>query len=138
MSSKRYVILEHDWPTRHWDLMLEEGDHLRTWRLAEPPQVGRPVAAEESFPHRMVYLDYEGPVSGDRGRVDRWDAGTYVLLRMEPDQVGVHLTGTRLTGTLTLARRDGDIWQVAYWDSSKETGSTDIGSPDEVNDWPAM
>ena len=27
--------------------------------------------------HRLAYLDYEGPISGDRGSVTRWDRGTY-------------------------------------------------------------
>ena len=68
----RFVILEHDYPQQHWDLMLEAGPVLRTWRLAEPPDVGRPVAATASFDHRPVYLDYEGPVSGNRGTVQRF------------------------------------------------------------------
>ena len=33
----RFVILEHDHPVVHWDLMLEAGEALRTWRLAAPP-----------------------------------------------------------------------------------------------------
>jgi hypothetical protein len=33
----RYVILEHDWPERHWDFMLEAGDGPRSWRPAVPP-----------------------------------------------------------------------------------------------------
>ena len=72
----RYVILEHDHPHRHWDLMLESGDVLRTWRLAEPPQPGRAVAAEPIGDHRRAYLDYEGPIRGNRGRVKRWDGGS--------------------------------------------------------------
>src|SRR5947208_419106 len=73
----RYVILEHDYPTLHWDFLLEAGAVLRAWRLAAPPQPDRAVPAEPSFDHRLVYLEYEGPVSGDRGCVRRWDSGTY-------------------------------------------------------------
>ena len=36
----RFVILEHDHPRLHWDLMLQTGDALRTWRLASPPTRG--------------------------------------------------------------------------------------------------
>jgi hypothetical protein len=73
----RFVILEHDHPHLHWDLMLEAGAMLRTWRLAQPPEPGRIVAAEALADHRLLYLDYEGPVSGNRGYVRRWDWGTY-------------------------------------------------------------
>src|SRR5205807_395991 len=46
----RFVILEHDHPELHWDLMLEAGPVLRTWRLAAPPQPGRAVAARRGRP----------------------------------------------------------------------------------------
>ncbi len=93
----RYVILEHDFPSRHWDFMLESGDVLKTWRLAAPPQPGSAVAAEPSFDHRRAYLDYEGPVSGGRGTVTRWDAGTFSW-EQEVGAVAVRLEGQRLQG----------------------------------------
>src|SRR5262245_18811650 len=105
----RYVILEHDHPVLHWDFMLEAGDVLRPWRLAAPPQVGQAVAAEPSFDHRLVYLEYEGPVSGDRGTVTAWDRGTFVE-EAEPaeraQRVVVRLQGERLQGTAILERDD--------------------------------
>src|SRR5436305_12258768 len=61
----RYVILAHDHPFLHWDLMLEHDGSLRTWRLATPPVADQDVAAEELADHRLAYLDYEGPVSGN-------------------------------------------------------------------------
>ena len=64
----RYVVLEHDHPARHWDLMLEAGDVLRTWRLAAPPGADQPIGATATFEHRLAYLDYEGPISGGRGQ----------------------------------------------------------------------
>ncbi len=52
----RFVILEHDHPRLHWDLLLEDGDHLRGWRLAEPPRTGGTIAAEAMPDHRVFYL----------------------------------------------------------------------------------
>ena len=40
----RFVILAHDWPTPHFDLLLEAGAVLKAWRLLAEP-VG-PVPAE--------------------------------------------------------------------------------------------
>ena len=62
----RFVILEHDHPVLHWDLMLEAGDVLQTWRLANPPTPGCAIDATALPDHRLTYLDYEGPVSGNR------------------------------------------------------------------------
>ena len=73
----RFVILEHDHPFLHWDLMLEAGSVLRTWRLRPPPRRGEAIVATAVFEHRLLYLDYEGPISGGRGRVLRWEHGTY-------------------------------------------------------------
>jgi hypothetical protein len=100
----RYVILEHDHPHLHWDLMLEAGDVLRTWRLAEAPAPGRRVAAEATSDHRLIYLDYEGPVSGGRGAVTVWDRGTYELPADGPDGLVLRLSGGRLEGTARLDR----------------------------------
>jgi hypothetical protein len=98
----RYVILEHDHPSLHWDFMLEAGERLRTWRLAAPPCAGQAVAAAASFDHRLLYLDYEGPVSGDRGRVVQWDRGDYEEVAEEEGRLRVRLRGCRLRGTVTL------------------------------------
>ena len=42
---RRFVILEHDHPKLHLDLMLEAGDVLQTWRLAGAPSPGRSIDA---------------------------------------------------------------------------------------------
>jgi hypothetical protein len=110
----RYVILEHDHPELHWDLMLEIGESLRTWRLAAPPLAGGTVRAEPSFDHRRLYLDYEGPVSGDRGSVKAWDRGTYEAVEQDPARVVVRLRGTRLHGTAILERADAGAWKLAF------------------------
>jgi len=98
----RYVILEHDWPTRHWDFLLEAGSVLRAWRLLAEPAPGCRVPAEPNADHRLFYLDYEGPVSGDRGNVSRWDAGTFDWLVDRSDCVEIELRGVKLSGHLRI------------------------------------
>jgi hypothetical protein len=75
----RFVILTHDHPVLHWDLLLELDDEspLATWRILDDPGQGTQWRAESLPAHRRVYLDYEGPVGGDRGTVTRWDTGGY-------------------------------------------------------------
>ena len=119
---QQYVILRHDHPELHWDLMLEEGAVLKTWRLPQPPEID-PASDEtsldliaEALPdHRLVYLEYEGPVSGDRGEVSRWDWGTFTLLERSEDQLVALLTGEELAGRLTLKKQDSENrWSLNY------------------------
>ena len=94
----RFVVLEHDHPTLHWDLMLEVDGVLKTWRLASPPTIGV-ISAQPIADHRIAYLDYEGPISGGRGTVHRWDRGTYAVEREE-----FLMAGSRLKGRIVLAQ----------------------------------
>jgi len=76
----RFVVLEHDYPDLHWDLMLESGEMLMTWSLLPQPFGEFRCPAKRLPDHRKRYLDYEGKVSGGRGSVRRVDAGTFDLL----------------------------------------------------------
>jgi hypothetical protein len=99
----RFVILAHDWPTPHWDLLLENGPVLRAWRLFAEPAPGRVVPAEPIADHRPHYLDYEGPVSGGRGTVQRWDTGTFEWLADGPERAEVELRGVKYSGRAEVA-----------------------------------
>jgi len=102
----RFVILVHDFPTLHWDLLLENSAALRAWRLLQPPDSPPPVPAEPLPDHRRLYLDYEGPISGDRGSVTRWDAGEYEVVSESPEALVIDLAGAKLRGTYRLERSD--------------------------------
>ena len=112
--SSRFVILEHTHQGIHFDLMLEVDGQLRTWRLDTPPEPGRTLRAEPSFDHRLVYLEYEGPISHNRGHVRQWDAGTYSGDARGATLVSVELTGRRLCGRLELRRSAEAAWDLAY------------------------
>jgi hypothetical protein len=112
----RFVILTHDWPALHWDFLVEVGDALRAWRLLSEPAAEVDIPAEPNSLHRLLYLDYEGPVSGDRGSVSRWDAGTCSWIADEPNRVGLELRGSKLIGRATLTAED-DRWVFRFTDS---------------------
>jgi hypothetical protein len=110
----RFVLLQHDHPRLHWDLMLEAGEVLRTWRLSAPPEPGQRIAAEATFDHRRMYLDYEGPVSGNRGTVTRWDSGEFAWVHEALESLVMELNGQRLRGPASLSRDpDGKWWFLA-------------------------
>jgi hypothetical protein len=126
----RFVVLYHEWPAgphgSHCDLMFETGDVLRTWSLCELPlkwaaiadtelrvavSNGNTVAADQLGDHRPAYLDFEGPVSGDRGSVQRLDGGHFETLQSDADACEVVLTGEVLQGAISL-RRNGVNWRL--------------------------
>ena len=90
--------------------MLEREGVLLTWNLpALPAAWGGDVAAGKEeiaatrlADHRIAYLDYEGPISGDRGAVTRIDRGEYEAVEETDDNVRVRLRGERDEIVLTL------------------------------------
>jgi hypothetical protein len=102
----RYVILKHETAGGvHFDLMLELAAALRTWSLAQAPLPGVEIHAKALPDHRLAYLDYEGPISGSRGTVTRWDRGTYHLEQQSKSDLILQLDGERLKGRASLAKK---------------------------------
>ena len=83
-EQKRWILLEHkgapDDPVGiHFDLLVEDKNVCRTWRLATipaldgPSQIVIPLQA-----HRLAWLDHsEGEVSGGRGWAKKVMAGFF-------------------------------------------------------------
>ena len=77
----------------HYDLMLQTTmnsrtdslSHLLTWALPQPPTTMLVNQhAMRLTPHRNDYLDYEGPISNDRGTVKQIMKGSWQLLTIIP------------------------------------------------------
>lgn len=101
----RFVVLQHDHPqSLHWDFMLEADDCLLTWSLPMPPCYDHPLPAAALPDHRKEYLEYEGPVSQDRGSVVRWDRGTFEPVVRDEKVLEMDLCGEKLTGRLRIER----------------------------------
>jgi hypothetical protein len=119
----RFVILEHDWPEKHWDFMLEAGPVLETWKLPSAPKPGVTFPTKKSFDHRLMYLDYEGPISGGRGSVTRWDAGTYMLILGDESNRLLQLQGIRLQGMVEIKGQE-DRWTCNFTDTEGPSWGT--------------
>ncbi len=113
---KRFAVLWHRTPPGyprpdHWDLLLEQPEGLWTWALPTPPERG-PAQAQRLPDHRLVYLDYEGPLSGDRGTVTRWDQGEYELLAASEERLELLFRGGKLQGCYVLeSLGPGHYWR---------------------------
>jgi hypothetical protein len=116
----RFVLLRHELPESsgresHYDLMLERPDDLFTLELCEElhPEVSQ--WARELTPHRKAYLDYEGPVSQDRGEVRAVDRGSLAIVAWSAEMIEAELRGQRLQVRLTLAREASGEDEPAIW-----------------------
>jgi len=116
MHALSTVILEHttadgahhDWLIEDPRLPNPQAPDARLWtaRVLAPPSQWTQLARfdlEVIAPHRRAYLTYEGPVSGDRGRVRRvakgwcevhqWSEGRIVMtLRLNETPLDLQLT----------------------------------------------
>ncbi len=109
-----FVLLLHRTADgEHYDLCLEVGDTLATWRLpreaAVPPaSLGTaPLEARRLADHRRAYLDYQGPVSGDRGLVIRIDRGRLMIQEASVARWTFRLQGACLNGIYRLEAQPG-------------------------------
>jgi hypothetical protein len=75
---------------------------LRTWAIDAPIVAGKEFRARALSDHRLLYLEYEGELTGQRGRVRRIDAGTYHVLIWSSDWVRVVVAGLQLVGEIDL------------------------------------
>ena len=105
----RFVVLRHtDRQGVHFDLMIDQGNGLATWKCPQPPESAGPGgrACTRIADHRRRYLDYEGPIAGDRGTVQRHDQGVCVVHSSRTDVWEVAFTGDRLAGRYILKRQN--------------------------------
>ena len=107
----RYALLRHtgapDDPSGcHVDLLLEDGDSCRTWRLSNVPRLNEEAQAAVPLPaHRKVWLEpRSAAVSGNRGWAERIHAGSYsgVLPKATDADVTLQLEGD-LQGCLRIS-----------------------------------
>jgi hypothetical protein len=110
----RFVVLEHVRQEGvHWDLMLQLPDRklLATWQIRMNPAQWRerlaPIPALQLPDHRLIYLDYQGKISGGRGVVTRVDDGFFELRLLEDGRMELVLRGQKLHGLFILCRVSG-------------------------------
>ncbi|MEE2684739.1 MAG: DNA polymerase ligase N-terminal domain-containing protein [Planctomycetota bacterium] len=116
-----YVILHHQLPRgsdrpSHWDVMFQVKAVLLTWAVDEPPRPGLRTAARLLEDHRLEYLDYSGPVSGNRGEVIPWDRGTFQGSPSRVDGFSLQLQGRQFEGLVQLepAEEKEGYWWVTF------------------------
>jgi hypothetical protein len=112
----RYVIQEHKKKGQktHWDLMLEFGPVLRTWRLEiEPTAILDAAEAVKIADHDLKFLEYEGPVNKGEGSVRIVDSGNFDVTDSVGDEYAIEFAGRILKGSFILkSQSDTDNWTL--------------------------
>jgi bifunctional non-homologous end joining protein LigD len=98
----KFVIQRHERQGEavHWDLMLEKGGVLETYRVNVPPEEwgNNSPEATRIFDHPLKFLTYEGSVNKGKGNVTIADAGIYRMLSQNEKQLKADFAGTILKG----------------------------------------
>ncbi|MHC5146547.1 MAG: DNA polymerase ligase N-terminal domain-containing protein [Planctomycetota bacterium] len=114
-DKQQFVVIEHTTSDGvHWDLMLDRGEVLWTWRLDTTPGkiAEKAVSAERISDHPRRFLAYEGPVQNNTGQVAIVDKGQYRLYQKTEDLFEIDLDGSLLSGLFSLARQsESTVWK---------------------------
>lgn len=116
--------------------MFQSGDVLLTWATIVPTSFDQSLSltAEKLVDHRLRYLDYEGEIEGDRGKVSRLLKGDCNVQTINASEFTAVLSWTTSTGKnlqaavcvqrklreLDLETRD-DVWELRFDSGLKET-----------------
>ncbi len=111
MLIKRWILLQHTLSKEslqdlHFDLLLEDREFCRTWRLPSIPLVNGPkVEAIPLPPHKLHWLERnESAVSGDRGWAKRIFSGKFYgsLPQDKYAFISIEISSSNLSGRLQL------------------------------------
>jgi len=121
----QFVILRHTMSEgserpSHFDLMLEQEGVLLTWAMDQWGELNVPHTAVELAPHRLDYLTYEGPVSNNRGDVERVAKGPIEWLVHNTDRMELKIDFGQWWGRLVLQRVSGEQWTAVFQDELRD------------------
>jgi len=124
-GSARFVIQKHSRKggDPHWDLMLETGDCLDTYRVDTPPQhwPQKPATATHIFDHPLKFLTYQGSVNNGEGLVEIADAGKYEVMNAVPDIKQIRFEGNIVRGQFVLVHIEGEKWELNTAEKTAQT-----------------
>jgi hypothetical protein len=95
----------------HYDLMIEDGKVLRTWRIQHTNfESVQPAILMPD--HRREYLDREGEVSGNRGNLRIWTTGTSEREIWNKNVIQVRLNSEEVNRRLRIFQENQNSWKI--------------------------
>lgn len=116
----RFVVHKHtlDSEKYHYDLMFEDGDVLKTYQIENIDDLLnlQEVQGRNIQDHRLIYLDYEGEISHNRGFVKIFDKGEYVVKAKSNNSMEFEVKGSVLKGIMLFSLLDNNtkVWKLTY------------------------
>jgi len=116
---KRTAVLKHSLPdgSWHYDWLIQTDERAEspvlTFRTGhDRPDLSGSFVAERIGEHRSAYLAYEGPVSGNRGEVERVVEGEVVSVRISESVCEIVLVFAGVERIYSGSPLDGGLWQM--------------------------
>ncbi len=116
--SKQFVFHHHTgYGEPHYDLMLHHGEALATWQLTIPlSQIpdDQEIIVRKIQDHRLIYLTYQGAISGGRGEIKRLERGDFEPLIIEASYWYFILNGQQLKTHYELSKinSENETWSL--------------------------
>jgi hypothetical protein len=113
MVETKFVIHKHTREGQvHWDLMIEWGDKLKTWRLDNPPEKlsSQKTKATPIFDHDKKFLTYQGPVNNGKGTIEIIDKGNCIIESPDEKELKIYFQGKILNEEFQLVKFDNDCY----------------------------
>ena len=112
----KFVVHRHEARHLHFDLRLEHKGVLKSWAVPKgmPEASGVKRLAVEVEDHDIDYATFEGtiPEGYGAGKVEIWDAGTFIDEEWGNDKITVRFNGRRLLGRYSIIRFMEKNWLV--------------------------
>ena len=113
----KFVVHRHEAKHLHFDLRLEHKGVLKSWAVPKglPESSGVKRLAVEVEDHEIDYAAFEGTIpdgSYGAGKVEIWDAGTFIDEEWDKDKITVRFNGRRLSGRYSIIRFMEKSWLV--------------------------
>lgn len=98
----KFVLHRHITDNEHYDLMIDTGGILPTWRIPldslGPLLRGDEIRCQKIHGHRRDYLDTSQPISCSAGRVELTDSGPCAIINSKDDDYTLQINGSVLSG----------------------------------------
>ena len=113
----RFVVQKHQARNLHYDFRLEMDGALKSWAVPKglPLEPGVRRLAVQVEDHPVDYIDFAGNIPQGEygaGTVEIWDKGEFTLDWKEPAQLGITLSGEKLSGNYVLIHTGDKNWLV--------------------------
>lgn len=119
----RFALVSHEVqqlpsPNMHYDLFLQKGGSLLSWRLLQPLHEHMITSTVIQTPaHRLKYLEFEGELDQERGKIAQIMQGHVLYQECSDSLIEAVLETARVKLNIRLSLLEAPEWElsVANW-----------------------